>query len=52
LYPERYELKTNTEQEMFIVFLSIQLNGEEETTHIPEIKNEGLTKPVLNDATL
>ena len=52
LYPEKYELKTNTEQEMFIVFLSIQLNGEEETTHIPEIKNEGLTKPVLNNATL
>ena len=53
LYPEKYELKTNTEQEMFIVFLSIQLNGQEEkTTDITEIKNEELPEPVLNNATL
>jgi hypothetical protein len=52
LYPEKHELKASTEQEMFIVFLRIQLNGEEETTHIPEIKNEGVSEPVLNDATL
>ena len=53
LYPEKYELKTSTEQEMFIVFLSIQLNGQEEkTTDITRTKNEGLTEPVLNDATL
>ena len=53
LYPEKYELKASTEQEMFIVFLSIQLNGQEEkTTAITETKNEGFTEPVLNDATL
>ena len=38
---------------MFIVFLSIQLNGQEEkTTDITRTKNEGLTEPVLNDATV
>jgi hypothetical protein len=48
LYPEKYELKASTEQEMFIVFLSIQLNGQEEKiTDITETKNEGLTEPVL-----
>ena len=53
LYPEKYELKASTEQEMFIVFLSIQLNGQgEKTTEITETKNEGLTDPVLNDVTL
>ncbi len=53
LYPEKYELKASTEQEMLIVFLSIQLNGQEEkTTDILETKNEGLTEPVLNDATV
>jgi LytS/YehU family sensor histidine kinase len=53
LYPEKHELKASTEQEMFIVFLSIQLNGqEEEITDITETKKEGLTEPVLNDATL
>jgi sensor histidine kinase YesM len=53
LYPEKYELKKSTEQEMFIVFLSIQLSRQEDkTTDITETKNEGLTEPVLNDATL
>ena len=53
LYPEKYELKASTEQEMFIVFLSIQLNGQEgKTTDSTGTKNEGLTETVLNDATL
>src|SRR5258705_7985343 len=42
LYPEKYELKKSTQQEMFIVFLSIQLNGQEgKTTDITGTKNEG-----------
>jgi hypothetical protein len=53
LYPEKYELKASTEQEMFMVFLNIQLNGQEEkTTAISETKKEGFPEPVLNDATL
>jgi hypothetical protein len=36
-----------------MVFLNIQLNGQEEkTTAISETKKEGFPEPVLNDATL